>query len=93
MKGERNLRINSIGLGLVAVEADDGELGLNLTGINLNDTNPSCNQLLSQAVGEAADGSLGGTVDGASGVGLTAWFKLELGLFRVFGCREKKEER
>jgi len=45
---------------------------LNLARINLHDANPSGNQLLAQAVREAADGGLGGAVDASSGVRLAA---------------------
>lgn len=71
-------RIDGIGLGLVAVEPDHGELSLDLAGINLNDADTAGDELLSQALGEAADGGLGGTVDGTTGVRFSAW----RGLFR-----------
>lgn len=45
---------------------------LNLTRINLNNTNTAGDQLLSQALREAADGGLGGAVDGTTWVGLPA---------------------
>lgn len=85
-----DLRIHSIGLGLVSVESHNRELlevcqkhignlmngssthSLNLTRINLNNTNTAGDQLLSQALREAADCGLGGAVDGTTGVGLPA---------------------
>lgn len=67
-----DLRINGIRLGLVAVEADNRELRLDLAGVDLNHTHARGNQLLAQALGEAADGSLGGAVDASAGVGVEA---------------------
>lgn len=45
---------------------------LNLTGINLDNSDTAGDQLLSQALREAANGGLGSAVDGTTGVGLTA---------------------
>lgn len=45
---------------------------LDLAGVNYHDTDIGVNELAAQAVAEAADGGLGGAVDGAAGVGLAA---------------------
>lgn len=64
--------IHLLRLLLIAVEPDDGELGFDLSRIDLDDPYPGGNQLLPERVGEAADSSFGGAVDGTAGVGLTA---------------------
>ena len=83
-----NLRVDSIGLCLVAIESHDRELlhspletcyigrkgsaySLDLAGVNLNDTDTAGNELLSQALSEAADSGLGSTVDTTARVGLS----------------------
>ena len=58
--------------GLVTVEPDDGELGLNLTRIDLNDSDASSNELAAQGISETADSSLGSAVDTATRIRLTA---------------------
>lgn len=68
----KNVRIDGIGLALVTVESDHGELGLHLAGIDSNDTDSLANQLLAETVCERTDGGLGGAVDAAAGVGLAA---------------------
>lgn len=45
---------------------------LNLAGVDGDDANAGSNKLLAKTLREAADSSLGGTVDGASNVGLAA---------------------
>lgn len=42
-----------------------------MTGVDLNDTDSRRDELLAQRVGERANGSLGGAVNGTTGVGLT----------------------
>lgn len=64
-------RIDSISLGLITTKSNHGELSLNLTRVNADNSDSLRNQLLSQAVGERPDGSLGGTVDATTDVGLT----------------------
>lgn len=43
-----------------------------LARVDADNPDASSDELLSQALGEAADGGLGGTVDGAADVGLAA---------------------
>jgi hypothetical protein len=45
---------------------------LDLARVDADDPNAGSDELLSQALGEAADGGLGGTVDGAADVGLAS---------------------
>lgn len=90
-----HLRIDGISLGLVSVEADDGEFlsiayhvsflfcahsdaseeneathSLDLTRVNLHDTNPSINKFLAQSIAKGAHGGFSGAVDAATGVWL-----------------------
>jgi hypothetical protein len=91
-----DLRVDGFGLGLVTVEADDGEflydqgectgrekaggtpLGrggshrLDLPGVDADDADARGDELLTQCVGEAADGRLGGAVDASASVRFTA---------------------
>lgn len=55
--------VDGIGLGLVAVKADDGKLRLDLAGVDFDDPDASGDELLSQALRKASDGGLGGAVD------------------------------
>lgn len=63
--------VDLVGGRLVTIESDDGEFGLHLTGINLNDSDAGGYKLSAQSIGEAADCGLGCTVDATAGVGLT----------------------
>lgn len=49
-----------------------GTHGLDLSGVNGDDPDASRNELFPQALCEAANSSLGSTVDGATDIGLTA---------------------
>ena len=46
---------------------------LDLPGVDANDPDAGVDELLAQALGEAADGGLGGAVDAAAGVRLATW--------------------
>ena len=64
--------VDSVGFGLVAVEAYDRELGLDLTGIDLHDPDTCADGLPSQRIGITSDRRFRGTVDAASRVGFAA---------------------
>lgn len=84
--------ISSIGLGLVAAEANDGEFRLGRAGVNLHDANLGVHGLAAQAVGEAADGGLGRAVDGAAGVGLAAGNGANVDYIAGAAVRASKED-
>lgn len=65
-----DLRIYSIGLGLVTIEAHHRELSFDLPRVNTDDPDPLGDQFLSQAFCERSDGRLGRTVDATANVWL-----------------------
>lgn len=62
--------IDSIRLSLITIISDNREVGLDLSGIDVHDSDSCSHQLFSQCVGERLDCCLGGAVDAASGVWL-----------------------
>lgn len=50
----------------------DAAYCLDLAGVDLDNPNSRCNELLSKRLGETADGGFRGTVDAASWVGFPA---------------------
>lgn len=64
--------VHGVGLVLVAIEAHDRELCLDLARIDANDTNPARDELLAQRVRERSHRGLGGAIDGAADVGFPA---------------------
>lgn len=66
------LLVNLVCLRLVAVKSHNRELRLNLTRVNLNNPDPSRNELLPQCIRKASDSSFGGTVNTTAGVGFPA---------------------
>jgi hypothetical protein len=65
-------RVHGVGFALVAVEANDAELRLDLAGINLNHADARRDQLLAHGVCDATHGGFGRAVDRAIGVWLAA---------------------
>lgn len=62
--------------GMIAIDAT---YRLDLARINLDDPDSRSDQLLSQTLGEATNGGLGGAVDAAAGVRLAAYIEQSVG--------------
>ena len=71
-RDRREAVVHRIRLLLVALEADEGELGLDEARIDGRDPDRAPEQVLPQRVGEAAHGELRGDVRGAAGICLAA---------------------
>lgn len=56
----------------VAVKPHNAELGLYLSGVDLDDPDARCDELFAEGIGEGAHGGFGSAVDAATLVGLTA---------------------
>lgn len=83
--------VDGVGLGLVAVEAHDGEVGLDLARVDGDDADARGDELLAQRLGEGADGGLGGAVDAAADVWLAACERCS-GQYRTGSYENAQEE-
>jgi len=65
-------RINSICLGFITVESNNGKFRFDLARIDFDNPDPCCDELLPQSVGEASNSSFSGTINAASRVRLSS---------------------